>query len=185
MLSSIDPTETNAWSKLTSHFLSMQATHLRELFEEDPERFEKFHLTFNDVLVDFSKNQITQETLALLVELASEAELPNAIDSMFRGDKINKTENRAVLHTALRNRSNTPVLVDGQDVMPEINKVLDQMRDFSTKLLSGQWKGYSGKAITDIVNIGIGGSDLGPLMVCEALKPYHKNIRPHFVSNVD
>ncbi|MCA6378773.1 MAG: glucose-6-phosphate isomerase [Cytophagales bacterium] len=185
MLSSIDPTETNAWSKLTSHFISMQATHLRELFEEDPERFKEFHLTFNDMLVDFSKNHITQDTLALLVELATEAELPNAIDSMFRGDKINKTEGRAVLHTALRNRSNTPVLVDGSDVMPEINKVLAQMRDFSTKLLSGQWKGYSGKAITDIVNIGIGGSDLGPLMVCEALKPYHKNIKPHFVSNVD
>jgi glucose-6-phosphate isomerase len=185
MLPSIDPTETNVWPKLTSHFLSMQATHLRELFEEDADRFEKFHLKLNDILVDYSKNLITQETLSLLIELANETELAAAMDAMFRGEKINQTENRAVLHTALRNRSNSPVWVEGVDVMPEINRVLNQLKTFSQQLLDGSWKGYSGKAITDIVNIGIGGSDLGPLMVCEALKPYHKSIRPHFVSNVD
>jgi glucose-6-phosphate isomerase len=185
MLSSIDPTETHAWQKLTSHFLSMQATHLRELFEEDPKRFDTFQLKLNDLLIDYSKNIITKETIDLLIEVANETELKAAIESMFRGERINQTENRAVLHTALRNRANTPVLVDGVDVMPEINKVLSQMKDFSGKLLDGRWKGFSGKAITDIVNIGIGGSDLGPLMVCEALKPYHKNIKPHFVSNVD
>jgi len=185
MLSTIDPTETTAWTKLTSHFLSMQATHLRELFDEDPDRFEKFQLKLNDILVDYSKNIVTQETLDLLIELAKEVELPSAIDSMFLGERINQTENRSVLHTALRNRSNTAVLVDGANVMPEVNRVLGQMKEFSSKLIDGTWKGFSGKAITDIVNIGIGGSDLGPLMVCEALKPYQKNIRPHFVSNVD
>ncbi len=185
MLLSIDPTETNAWTKLTAHFLSMQATHLRELFEEDANRFEKLQLKLDDILIDYSKNIITQGTIDLLIELANETELAKAIESMFRGERINQTENRAVLHTALRNRSNTPVMVDGIDVMPDINKVLNQMKDFSSRLLDGRWKGFSGKAITDIVNIGIGGSDLGPLMVCEALKPYHKNIKPHFVSNVD
>jgi glucose-6-phosphate isomerase len=185
MLSSIDPTETLAWQKLTSHFLSMQATHLRELFEEDASRFEKFQLKLDDILIDYSKNIITQETIDLLIELANETELAAAIEAMFHGERINQTENRAVLHTALRNRSNIPVLVDGIDVMPDINKVLAQMKDFSSRLLDGRWKGFSGKAITDIVNIGIGGSDLGPLMVCEALKPYHKNTKPHFVSNVD
>ncbi|MFM9840004.1 MAG: glucose-6-phosphate isomerase [Cyclobacteriaceae bacterium] len=185
MLSSIDPTETNAWQKLTAHFLSMQATHLRELFEEDANRFEKFQLKLDDILIDYSKNIITQETIDLLIELANETELATAIEAMFRGERINQTENRAVLHTALRNRSNTPVMIEGADVMLGINKVLNQMKDFSSRLLDGRWKGFSGKAITDIVNIGIGGSDLGPLMVCEALKPYHKNIKPHFVSNVD
>jgi glucose-6-phosphate isomerase len=185
MLSSIDPTETNAWTKLTAHFLSMQATHLRELFEEDANRFDKFQLKLDDILIDYSKNIVTQETIDLLIELANETELATAIEAMFHGERINQTENRAVLHTALRNRSNTPVTVDGADVMPDINKVLNQMKDFSSRLLDGRWKGFSGKAITDIVNIGIGGSDLGPLMVCEALKPYHKNIKPHFVSNVD
>ncbi len=185
MLATIDPTETTTWTKLTSHFLSMQATHLRELFDEDPNRFEKFQLKLNDILIDYSKNIVTQETLELLIELAKEVELPTAIESMFRGERINQTENRSVLHTALRNRSNAPVLVDGVDVMPEVNRVLGQVKEFSSKLIDGTWKGFSGKAITDIVNIGIGGSDLGPLMVCEALKPYQKNIRPHFVSNVD
>jgi glucose-6-phosphate isomerase len=185
MLSTINPTETNAWTKLTSHFLSMQATHMRELFEKDPNRFEKFQLKLDDMLIDYSKNIITEETINLLIELANETELSAAIEAMFSGVKINQTENRSVLHTALRNRSNTPVLVDGANVMPDINKVLDQMKDFSSRLLDGRWKGFSGKTITDIVNIGIGGSDLGPLMVCEALKPYHKSIKPHFVSNVD
>ncbi len=185
MLPSIAPSETLAWQNLTAHFLTMQATHMRELFAEDDQRFEKFQVKLDDILVDYSKNILTEETIALLLDLAKETQLEEAINGMFHGNKINQTENRAVLHTALRNRSNTPVFVDGVDVMPEINKVLAQMKDFSGKLLSGSWKGYSGKAITDIVNIGIGGSDLGPLMVCEALKPYHKSIRPHFVSNVD
>jgi len=185
MLSAINPVETTAWRKLTAHFLTMQATHMRELFDEDPHRFEKFQLKLDDILFDLSKNLITEETISLLTELANETQLREAIQAMFRGDKINQTEHRSVLHVALRNQSNTPMLVDGQDVMPDVNKVLDQMKNFSDQLLGGQWKGYSGKAITDIVNIGIGGSDLGPLMVTEALKPYHTSITPHFVSNVD
>lgn len=185
MLNSINPTETNAWQKLTLAFLNMQAAHLRELFEEDPDRFKKFSTQFEGILVDYSKNLITKEVLDALIELAKETDLHESIKAMFDGAVINATEHRAVLHTALRNRSNTPVLIDGKDVMPEVNKVLEQMKSFSSQLLNGEWKGYTGKAITDIVNIGIGGSDLGPLMVTEALKPYGKNIKPHFVSNVD
>jgi len=185
MLPKNNPMETMAWQKLTTHFLSMQASHLRELFAEDPERFKKFHLMFEDILVDYSKNIITGETAALLVELAEECQLKEAIDAMFQGIRINQTEDRSVLHVALRNRSNQPMLSDGQDVMPQVNKALAQMKDFSDRLLQGQWKGYSGKAIRDIVNIGIGGSDLGPYMVTEALRPYHQSIRPHFVSNID
>lgn len=163
----------------------MQATHMRELFAEDPDRFSKFHQQFEDILVDYSKNLIIGETIKDLIELAQEVDLKDAISSMFRGVKINATENRPVLHTALRNRSNTPALVDGADVMPEVKKVLEQMKRFSTQLTDGTWRGYTGKAITDIVNIGIGGSDLGPYMVTEALRPYWKHIKPHFVSNVD
>jgi glucose-6-phosphate isomerase len=185
MLSTIDPTETNAWQRLTAHYLMMQATTMRELFIEDPDRFKKFNKSFEDILIDYSKNIITQETLNDLFQLAKECELENAIHSMFHGDKINKTENRSVLHVALRNLSNEPVISDGRNVMPEVNKVIDQMKDFSGRLLSGQWKGTTGKPITDIVNIGIGGSDLGPYMVTEALRPFWKNIHPHFVSNVD
>jgi glucose-6-phosphate isomerase len=185
MLPSINPSETTSWAKLELHFLTMQATHMRELFEEDVKRFQNFHLKFEDILIDYSKNIITEDTLQLLIGLANEVELNVAIENMFRGVRINKTEDRAVLHTALRNRSNTPVLVGGIDVMPEINKVLDQMKSFSDRLINGQWKGYSGKQITDVVNIGIGGSDLGPYTVTEALRPYWKNITPHFVSNVD
>lgn len=185
MLPNHNPTETNAWQKLGTHFLMMQATHMRDLFQEDPARFTKYHVQLGDLLFDYSKNIITEETLAYLIELANEVELKEAINAMFKGDKINQTEHRAVLHIALRNRSNTPVYVDGEDVMPLVNKVLDQIKQFSGQLSSGNWKGYSGKAITDIVNIGIGGSDLGPLMVTEALKPYHSSITPHFVSNVD
>jgi len=185
MLSTINPAETPAWQKLTALFMNLQAVHLRELFDEDPQRFQKFSLQFEDILIDYSKNTINKEVIDHLIELANETELPEAIKAMFDGIPINQTEHRAVLHTALRNRSNSPVLVDGKDVMPEINMVLGQMKSFSEQLLQGKWKGYTGKAITDIVNIGIGGSDLGPLMVTEALKPYHKNIRPHFVSNVD
>ncbi len=185
MLPTINPAETPAWQKLTFLFMNLQAVHLRELFDEDPHRFQKFNLQFEDILVDFSKNLVTKEVLDALVELTNETELAEAIKAMFDGVPINQTEHRAVLHTALRNRSNTPVLVNGSDVMPEVNAVLNQMKTFSERLIRGQWKGYTGKAITDLVNIGIGGSDLGPLMVTEALKPYHAAIRPHFVSNVD
>lgn len=185
MLPNHNPTTTKSWSKLEMLFMTLQATPMRELFEEDPKRFEKFTLNFEDILVDYSKNIINDETMKALVSLAEEVELKEAIESMFRGEKINRTENRAVLHTALRNRSNTPVMADGADVMPEINRVLDQMKNFSNRVIDGSWKGYSGKAITDIVNIGIGGSDLGPYMVTEALRPFWKGITPHFVSNVD
>jgi glucose-6-phosphate isomerase len=185
MLPTVNPTETRAWQKLEVHFLTMQAMHMRELFEDDADRFKKFSIHFGDILVDYSKNIMTEETLRLLFELANEIDLKPAIDSMYGGVAINKTENRAVLHVALRNRSNKPILVDGKDVMPEINKVLEQMKLFSNRLISGEWKGYSGKKITDIVNIGIGGSDLGPYMVTEALRPYWQGITPHFVSNVD
>lgn len=185
MLPTVNPIETRAWQKLETHFLTMQATHMRELFEEDPERFQKLSTTFEDILVDYSKNIITEDTLRLLIDLAKETELKSGIDAMFSGEVINKTENRAVLHTALRNRSNTPVKVDGNDVMPDVNRVLEQIKQFTDKLISGDWKGYTGKKITDIVNIGIGGSDLGPYMVTEALRPYWQGITPHFVSNVD
>jgi glucose-6-phosphate isomerase len=185
MLPTHNPTETVAWRNLEMAFLSMQATTMRELFAEDPDRFKKYSLQFEDILIDYSKNIINDGVMKLLLELAKEVDLQEAIYAMFRGEKINRTEDRSVLHVALRNRSNSPIQVDGADVMPEVNKVLDQMKRFSDQLLSGHWKGYSGKAITDIVNIGIGGSDLGPYMVTEALRPYWKNITPHFVSNVD
>jgi glucose-6-phosphate isomerase len=180
-----NPTETSAWKRLEVQFLTMQATSIRELFLEDHERFSRMHLTFEDILVDYSKNLIVDETLKDLVALANEVELKDGIRAMFRGDKINQTENRSVLHIALRNRSNHPILVNGEDIMPEVNKVLSQMKTFSDNLIRGTWKGFTGKAITDIVNIGIGGSDLGPYMVTEALKPYWQSITPHFVSNVD
>ena len=185
MLPTVNPLETQVWRKLTAHYLEMQAVHMRQLFEDDPNRFTKFHLRFDDILIDYSKNILSEETLTYLLELAQESRLQDAIDAMFSGQIINQTEGRPVLHIALRNRTNRPVFVNDGDVMPQVNKVLEQIRSFSDRLLSGTWKGHSGKAITDIVNIGIGGSDLGPLMVTEALRPYHKNIRPHFVSNVD
>lgn len=185
MFPNVTPTETNAWKALTQHFENVKGLHMKEILKDDPQRFEKYSLTFEDVLVDLSKNRLTDETKGLLLDLAKETKLEEAIKAMFSGEYINKTENRAVLHTALRNRSNTPVLVEGKDVMPDVNRVLQQVNEFSTKVISGEWKGYSGKSITDIVNIGIGGSDLGPVMVTEALKPYKKNITPHFVSNVD
>ena len=185
MLPTVNPIETQVWRKLTAHYLEMQAVHMRQLFEADPERFDKFHLTFEDILIDFSKNILSEETLTYLLELAQESRLQDAIDAMFSGQRINQTEGRPVLHVALRNRSNRPIFANDEDVMPQVNKVLEQIKSFSDRLLSGTWKGHSGKAITDIVNIGIGGSDLGPLMVTEALRPYHKNIRPYFVSNVD
>jgi glucose-6-phosphate isomerase len=185
MLPVQNPTSTQAWQKLEELFLVMQATHMRELFDHEKNRFSKYNLTFEDILVDYSKNIVDDNVMKNLLQLAAEVDLKGAIYAMFKGEKINRTENRAVLHTALRNRSNTPVIIEGADVMPEVNRVLQQMKDFSDKLIKGSWKGYSGKAITDIVNIGIGGSDLGPYMVTEALRPYWKGITPHFVSNVD
>lgn len=185
MFPSIKPVETVTWRLLTAHFLEMQATTLRELFTTDADRFNKYHLKLNDILVDFSKTHVNDDTIKFFMKLAEECELQEAIELMFTGARINRTENRPVLHVALRNRSNSKIDVDGSDVMPEVNKVLSQMKSFSEKLIGGTWKGYTGKPINTIVNIGIGGSDLGPLMVTEALKPYHKNIKPYFVSNVD
>lgn len=186
MLSSINPTETTSWHILKSHFQNIESEHLRQMFKSDPARFDKFKIQFEDILIDYSKNRITEETKNLLVKLADECRLREAIDAMFSGDAINATENRSVLHVALRNTQNTPIYVDGKDVMPEINEVLAKMEGFSESVISGAWKGYTGKPIESIVNIGIGGSDLGPVMVTEALKAYKKeNIEAHFVSNVD
>jgi glucose-6-phosphate isomerase len=185
MLPTMNPIETAAWRKLEMIFLTLQATHMRELFLEDPERFQKFSLQFEDILIDYSKNILNEEALNLLLQLAHEVELKRAMEAMFQGEKINQTENRSVLHVALRNRSDTPVLVDGKDVMPEVKRVLQQMKAFSEQVRDGRWKGYTGKRITHIVNIGIGGSDLGPVMVTEALRPYWSTITPLFVSNVD
>ncbi len=186
MLPKINPMTTTAWNRLEEYHFEFEGKHMKELFANDAKRFQKYSLKFEDILVDFSKNIIDDEVREALLELANECELKDAIESMFTGQKINVTEDRSVLHVALRNRSNTPIIVDGEDVMPEVNAVLSQMKDFSEKVISGAWKGYTGKAITDIVNIGIGGSDLGPLMVTEALKPNKKeNINLHFVSNVD
>ena len=174
------------WDKLCQHQKTIAKTHMRDLFANDSARFDKYSLKFEDLLLDYSKHRMTDETLPLLMQMAREAKTENWRDRMFAGEKINITENRAVLHTALRNRSNTPVLVDDKDVMPEINAVLSHMREFSEQVRNGTWKGYSGKRITDIVNIGIGGSDLGPVMVCDALTPYgHPELSMHFVSNID
>ena len=186
MLNKINPTQTQAWSKLISHFDQIKDLHLKELFAQEDNRADKFSILFDDILVDYSKNRLTKETLDLLLALAKEVKLKEAIDSMFEGQKINETEGRAVLHVALRNRSNNPIKVDGKDVMPAVNQVLDQMKSFCDRIISGEWRGYSGKPITDVVNIGIGGSDLGPYMVTEALKPYKiPHISVHYVSNVD
>src|SRR5690606_19848673 len=184
-LKKINPTHTTAWSRLDDHFVEIEPKSLRELFENNPNRFEQFHLRFQDILFDYSKNRINSETIKLLVELAEECGLKEAIDKQFSGDLINETENRAVLHTALRNRENHPVLVNGKDIMPDVNAVLEQMKAFTEKVISGEWKGFSGKEITDVVNIGIGGSDLGPVMITEALKHYKTRLNLHFVSNVD
>ncbi|SMO35251.1 glucose-6-phosphate isomerase [Solitalea koreensis] len=185
-LKSIKPTNTQAWKKLEIHFNNAARNfYLKELFAADSERYNKYHLKIGDMLLDYSKNLINEETLTLLIELANNCELKDAVEKQFTGDKINATENRAVLHTALRNRSNSPVIVEDKDVMPDVNAVLSQMKSFSEKVISGEWKGYSGKAIKCIVNIGIGGSDLGPLMVCEALKHYKNHLEMNFVSNVD
>ena len=179
-------TQFPSWQKLCAHQKQVQPLHMRDLFAADPKRFDKFSIKFADILFDYSKHRITDETLPLLLKMAREANIEQWRDNMFAGEKINITENRAVLHTALRNRSNTPVLVDGKDVMPDVNAVLAQMRAFSEKVRNGSWQGFTGKRITDIVNIGIGGSDLGPVMVCDALKPYAQaGLNIHFVSNID
>lgn len=185
-MKNINPTRTAAWQALQQHFEQMKSVHMRDLFAADADRFSKFSATFDDqMLVDYSKNRITAETLEKLQALARETDLSSAIAAMFAGEKINRTEDRAVLHVALRNRSNTPIYVDGHDVMPQVNAVLAKMKQFCARVIGGEWKGYSGKAITDVVNIGIGGSDLGPYMVTEALRPYKNHLNMHFVSNVD
>ncbi len=186
MLPKINPTTTNTWPVLKAHFDQIKDLHLIDIFKADPKRFEEFSIQEQDILVDFSKNRITKRTLLLLLTLAYEMKLPEAIEQMFNGEVINKTEQRAVLHTALRNRSNHPILVDGKDIMPGINQVLQQIQHFSNQLNSGQLLGYTGKPITNIVNIGIGGSDLGLVMTTEALKPYWQpTINTYYVSNVD
>jgi len=179
-------TKTVEWCALKDHFEKMKSTHMRDLFSDDSKRFEKNHILFDDLLFDFSKNRITEETKKLLISLAKTADIENWRKRLFSGDKINFTENRSALHIALRNRSNDPIMVDGKDVMPLVNAELSKIKKLSKDVRSGSWKGYSGEKITSIVNIGIGGSDLGPSMVCEALKPFgSKEITPHFVSNVD
>ncbi|ATL48600.1 glucose-6-phosphate isomerase [Chitinophaga caeni] len=186
MFPSTNPTHTGSWKALTNHAEEMRKVQMRDLFAKDATRFDKYHLKIEDILFDYSKNIITDETLQLLQALAIECGVPEAIKAMFSAEKINQTENRAVLHVALRNRGNTPILLDGQDVMPEVNKVLAKMQDCCRKIHSGEWKGYTGKKIKYFVNIGIGGSDLGPVMVTEALKPYWiDGIETYFVSNVD
>ncbi|WP_242928249.1 glucose-6-phosphate isomerase [Pontibacter vulgaris] len=186
MLKNYSPTTTQAWKKLEAHFATLQPQHLRELFARDPERFDKLSFRLEDTLFDLSKNRITEETLDLLTQLAEETALPEAIESMFRGDKINATEGRAVLHTALRNFTDAELIVDGEDVLSEVRDVQQQMKNFCDKLHSGSWLGYTGKPINSIVNIGIGGSHLGPQMVFEALKKYKKpELEVYFISNVD
>ncbi|WP_439483689.1 glucose-6-phosphate isomerase [Cyclobacterium plantarum] len=180
----INPSNTEAWEALQN--ASKSPVTIKDLFENDPKRFDKYHVRFKDILLDFSKNRINDGIFKSLLELADQTALKEAINSMFVGKLINGTENRAVLHTALRNRSNAPVYVDGKDVMPEVNRVLEKMKVFSEKVAKGVWKGYTGKPIESLVNIGIGGSDLGPVMVSEALKPYqHPHLKAYFVSNVD
>ena len=174
------------WQSLNQHKKDIESISLREMFKSDPNRFNQFHIQFNDLLLDYSKHRISKETISLLVKLAKEADVEGWRNRMFEGEKINSTEHRAVLHTALRNQNISPIISDGEDVMPKVKNVLKKMRRFSEEVRSGQWKGFTGKAITSVINIGIGGSDLGPAMVCQALKAYgSKTITPYFVSNVD
>ncbi len=184
-LININPTTTDSWKLLNNHFKKMQSVHMKSLFQNDPNRKKNLSLKFETLSLDFSKNRITEETLNYLVGLAEECKLEDAIEKYFGGDIINVTENRAVLHTALRNTDDKPIIVDGQDVMPEVNQTLDKIKAFSNKVISGEFKGFSGKKITDIVNIGIGGSDLGPHMVVEGLHYYKNHLKTHFVSNID
>ncbi|WP_396192488.1 glucose-6-phosphate isomerase [Flavobacterium sp.] len=184
-LQNTNPTETSAWQKLKIHFSTMQNNSIKEMFQKDSKRAENFHIQWNDFLVDYSKNNITQETIDLLLELAEEVNLKDAISKYFAGDSINQTENRAVLHTALRAPESATVLVDGKNVIPEIYEVKNKIKAFSNQIISGELKGFTGKPFTDIVNIGIGGSDLGPAMVVEALQFYKNHLNVHFVSNID
>ncbi len=186
MFPRIDPTTTAAWYDLTAHYLKMKEIHLKQLFAENSGRFESFSITTGDIIFDHSKNNINAETKSLLIKLATECNLAEAVIAMFNGDKINETEGRAVLHTALRDFSGKEIIQDGKNIIPEIKKVQEQMKQFCKKIHAGEWKGYTGKNIKYIVNIGIGGSDLGPVMVTEALKPYWvEGIQSYFVSNVD
>ena len=186
MLNKVNPSETQSWKNLVDHYKEMKNIHMKDLFVNDPDRFNKYSIRFNGILVDYSKNIITEDTLKLLLRLTDDVGLRDALNKMFNGESINETEDRAVLHTALRNRINIPVCVNDKNVMPEVNAVLSKMKDFSEKIISGEWKGFTDKKITDIVNIGIGGSDLGPVMVTECLRPYAKDgLEVHFVSNVD
>lgn len=186
MFPKINPTETESWKLLQEHLAEMKQVHIKDLFEEDADRFPKYCFALPDIICDFSKNIVNDTTIRSLLQLANECKLREAIDAMFTGEKINETEGRSVLHTALRNFSGEPVLSDGEDVMPEVQKVLDHMKSFCASVHSGEWKGYSGKAIKYFVNIGIGGSDLGPVMVTEALKSYWiDGVQPYFVSNID
>ncbi|MEY3785094.1 MAG: glucosephosphate isomerase [Pseudomonadota bacterium] len=174
------------WQSLNQHKKDIESISLREMFKSDPNRFNQFHIQFNDLLLDYSKHRISRETISLLIKLAKEADVEGWRNRMFRGEKINSTEHRAVLHTALRNQNTSPIISDGEDVMPKVKNVLKKMRRFSEEVRSGLWRGFSGKTITSVINIGIGGSDLGPAMVCQALKAYgSKTITPYFVSNVD
>ncbi|WP_405611007.1 glucose-6-phosphate isomerase [Polaribacter sp. Asnod1-A03] len=183
-LKNINPTTTKAWQKITDHFAENKNINIKDLMKDD-NRKDDFSIEFDDLLVDFSKNRITKETISLLVELAEEVGLKDAIESQYSGEAINATEGRAVLHTALRSTSDEPVLVDGKNIKPQIQSALRKIKSFSNKVISGKWKGYTGKSITDIVNIGIGGSDLGPDMVVESLQFYKNQLTTHFVSNVD
>lgn len=185
ILPQTDFTTTDAYKALREHHRKVAGCHLRDLFRTDPERFQRFSVEWDGILFDYSKNRIDATTMHLLLQLANECGLKEAIESMFSGEPINETEDRPVLHIALRNRSNRPLYANGQNVMPEIQGVLNQMREFCDRVISGSWTGYSGKPITDVVNIGIGGSNLGPLMVTEALKAYKNHLRVRFVSNVD
>jgi glucose-6-phosphate isomerase len=186
MLNQQNPTQTQAWKKLEAHFEQVRDVQMKQLFADDPGRFNRLSIQFEDILVDFSKNRITDETLQLLLQLAEECKLQDAIEQMFTGEPINETEGRSVLHIALRNRTNLPIRVDGKDVMPEVNEVLGRMETFANQMVNGERRGFTGKPLRTIVNIGIGGSDLGAVMVTEALKPYWKpGMEVHFVSNVD
>ena len=185
MLPTVNFTETAAYKYLADHFISINETNLKQLFADDKERFQKFSLIFEDILVDYSKNRIDDTTLALLIQLAKECKLDEAIKAMFGADKINQTEGRQVLHVALRAPEGAEILVNGKNVVEDVHTVLSKMEKFSNAIISGEWKGYTGKAITDVVNIGIGGSDLGPVMVTESLKAYKNHLNMHFVSNID
>ena len=180
------PVNLPAWKALAKHSLDSRDTHMRDLFAKDPKRATTLSHRWNDLFLDYSKNRVTSETLNLLRQLLKEAKVEELRDRMFRGEKINLTENRSVLHIALRRPANQPLLVDGQDVMPEVESTRQHMKTFSEQVRSGAWKGYTGQPISDVVNIGIGGSDLGPVMVTEALKPFaRRDIKMHFVSNID